>query len=353
LEAAAVAAAGTSDFESWLDARPDAVDYASHRAALEGGGDDAIRYHEYVQWQMDEQLDALARSLEARGQALYLDLPVGTHPDGYDVVSQPELFLRDASVGAPPDAFQPQGQDWGFPPIDPAAARRTGYRYLRACLDTHMRYARLLRIDHVMGLHRLWVIPRGMPPTQGAYLRYAAEEQWAVLCLAAAQHGASIVGENLGTVPEVTNAALERHGALGSWVAEFDMPAPPPRLSLAAIGTHDLPTFATWWHELSPSDRGVVLGALRSAGVLDETFGDLLEPHEVLEGLLAWLGSGDAQVVMVALEDLWLEADAQNEPGSQTHQNFCRRAAYGLDDLDSLEMLKRTLDRLDAARKRT
>ena len=354
LEAEAERARGDAAFAAFLAARPDVVAYARFRAAAEGEGRSAARYHEYVQWRMESELGRRRDTMDARGQALYLDLPVGTHPDGFDVASRPGLFVREASIGAPPDEFQPEGQDWGLAPIDPRAARSDAHRYLRECLGAHMRHARLLRIDHVMGLHRLWIVPRGAPPTAGAYVRYPADEHWAAVCLEAARHGTQIVGENLGTVPEDTDAALHEHRALGMWVAEFHAPERPHAGTLATIGTHDLPTFATWWHDLEPRHRGRLLDALRAGGQLATTYGEVLDPQDVHEALLAWMGESDAEVVLVTLEDLWLETQAQNEPGSDSHQNFSRRFAFGIRDLDSaaeLDPARRALDRLDRARR--
>ena len=116
------------------------------------------------------------------------------------------------SVGAPPDAFEPGGQSWGFPPERPDAMAAEAFATFRACLAAHLRYAGLLRIDHVMGLHRLWWVPQGFAAGEGAYVRYPAEKLWATVCLEAYRHRADIVGENLGTVPDEVNAALDRHG---------------------------------------------------------------------------------------------------------------------------------------------
>jgi 4-alpha-glucanotransferase len=360
LEDAAAAARDDPVWLAFLAARPEVLAYARFRAARERGGevgddDPAVRYHAYVQWRMDVELDGLAAELRSRGQVLNLDLPVGAHREGYDVASEPDLFLRDTSVGAPPDAFYAGGQNWGFPPVHPDAGRRTGYRYLRACLAAHFRHAGLLRLDHVMGLHRLWLIPPGAEPAQGAYVRYAGDEQWAVVCLEAARHGAGVVGEDLGTVPEETERSLRRHNALGMWVAQFEVTADgviaPGAHEVAAVGTHDLPTFATWWHDLAPEPRGEVLDTLRDAQVFDADDGDAVDPAHVLEALLTWLGASDAAVVLVALEDLWLETEPQNRPGVASHQNFCRRAAYGLDDLEALEAPRRVLHRLHENRR--
>jgi 4-alpha-glucanotransferase len=348
-----------AELEGWLDVHRDVRAYAAFRAALEGSGSTGTAVHEYAQWMMATQLSALSATLDAQAQTLYIDLPVGTHRMGYDVAAHPVLFLRDASVGAPPDPFQPAGQDWGFPPVDPDAARADGYAYLASCLAEQLQYARRLRLDHVMGLDRLWMIPSGASATDGAYVHYEADEQWATVNLAAFRNGATIVGEDLGTVPPATDRALRKHRALGMWVVQFELPEvedvivePPGGGVLACLDTHDLPTFATWWHELAPIPRGALLEALRAAGDLDTEFSETISPEEVLAATLSWLGRSRAPVVLAALEDLWLEPDPQNIPGSD-HQDatFRQRAAFGLDELDDIASVKNALDALDRARR--
>jgi 4-alpha-glucanotransferase len=346
--------------DRWLAAAPLSLEYARFRARVEGSGNAGVRLHAYVQWLMAQQLGALAQELAGRDQVLYFDLPIGAHRGGFDVAHEGELFIRDASVGAPPDKFFAGGQDWGFPPIHPKITRDTGYAYLASCLESHFRYARTLRIDHVMGLHRLWMIAPGASSGDGAYVRYAAEEQWAVVCIEAARHDATVVGENLGTVPAETHRALRRHRALGMWVLEFELPSDddaiahaPPARDLACIDTHDLPTFATWWHDLAPAPRGALIDALRAAGELDTEYGELIAPESVLAATLAWLGRSSAALVQASLEDLWLEPDPQNIPGAD-HQDgrFRQRCTYGLDELDTLDTVKNALERLDRARRR-
>jgi 4-alpha-glucanotransferase len=353
-----------TELSAWLDTHPDARSYARFRAGREGSGPTGIAMHEYAQWMLAVQLASLARTLDERGQSLYVDLPVGTHREGYDVAAHTGLFVEGASVGAPPDAFQAGGQDWGFPPIDPVAERADGYAYLAACLDEQLQYARRLRIDHVMGLDRLWMIPPGGAATDGAYVHYNADEHWATVCLAAHRRRASIVGENLGTVPPATDRALRRHRALAMWVIQFELPGnadgvaqPAGRGALACLDTHDLATFATWWRELAPGRRGTLLTALRASSDLHpDQLGDGTEPEPeaVLVATLAWLGAGRSPLVLVSLEDLWLEPNPQNVPGTaDTGATFRQRAAYGLDELDDVASVKNTLDALDRARRTT
>ena len=277
-------------------------------------------------------------SSQARGQSLFLDFPIGSHREGFDVQHEGALFVRDASVGAPPDTFHAAGQDWGFPPIDPHRARLDGHAYLRACLDAHFRFARDLRIDHVMGLHRLWFIPPGAGASAGAYVRYAGEEQWAALCIEAHRHRGTIVGENLGTVPEATNRALHDHGALGMWVLQFETPPAPPApaptaAQLACVDTHDLPPFAAWWAAIAPAHR---THRHRHAARERRARLDATSPTPPRRSARSTAGSArpTRAIVVAALEDLWLETEPQNRPGTPSDENFRHRGTYGFDALD-------------------
>jgi 4-alpha-glucanotransferase len=357
LEPLARAAETDPDLHRWLAWRPDVTEYAEFRSEVEGGNAAAVRYHEFVQWQCDRQLEDLAARLDARAQALYLDFPIGTHRNGFDVETEPDLFVRDASVGAPPDAFFAGGQNWGFPPLDPHAARRSGHAHLRACLDAHLRFARVLRLDHVMGLHRLWFVPEGAAATEGAYVHYAAEEQWAAVCLVAARHGAEIVGEDLGTVPDAARHALDEHGALGMWVVQFETPehgavVSPRAEQLACTSTHDLAPFAAWWQALDADRRTVVLATLQASGDLDP--GDATpRPADVLGAVYAWMSRSDAPLVLASLEDLWLETEPQNRPGTPSSENFRRRNPFAIDQLDAIPDLPTLLTRLGSGRRST
>ncbi len=340
-----------AEHDRWLEANPLAREYAAFRAQQEGTGAAGSHLHTYAQWLCAQQLTDLSARVGARGQALYFDFPVGTHRDGFDVAAEGDLFLRGATVGAPPDKFFAGGQDWGFPPINPVLARASGYAYLSSCLRAHFAYARALRIDHVMGLHRLWVIASGATATEGTYVHYTAEEQWAIVCIEAARANATVVGENLGTVPPEADRALRRRRGLGMWVLQFEADSAPTSNELASIGTHDLPTFATWWAALAPAPCDTLLRTLRDAGELAGD-GEAPAPEAVQHAILAWLGRSRAPIVLASLEDLWLETEPQNVPGTADPYAFRRRWAHGLDDLDNLDTVKQGLERLDGGRQR-
>jgi 4-alpha-glucanotransferase len=365
--------ARAQEFARFCRARPDVVAYASFRAAVELGGTSAparvphehplARYHAYVQWLIEGQLEQLAARLRARDQELYLDLPIGAHPSGFDVASSPSLFATGAAVGAPPDTFFRAGQNWGFPPFHPGASRRSGHRYVRECIAAHFRVARWLRVDHILGFHRVWWVPDGADAADGAYVRYPAEELYAVLTLAAYRAGGHVVGENLGTVPPETNRALRRHGILGMHVVPFEADAdrdpplmPPAPSTLACLDTHDTATFAVYWRSLTEPERNAFIAALQRAGYLEGS--DEATVGAVLSALLEYLGASRAEIVLANIEDLWLETEPQNVPGSTSAErpNFRRRMARSIDDLEHLatsapeRMMLARLDRSRGAR---
>jgi 4-alpha-glucanotransferase len=305
-----------------------------------------LRTHLYAQWAMDRQLAELAGG----AAGLYLDLPVGVGRDSYDVFRYVDLFAPGASVGAPPDPLFVGGQDWGLPPLHPERLRGGGWRYLADVIRHHMKHAAMLRVDHVMGVHRLYWVPVGFPATDGVYVAYAADELWAILALESHRNQCAVAGEDLGTVPPDVPVAMRRHGASGLFVRQFAMPGaadsiPAPRSdAIACVNTHDTPTFAGWWRgddittmlelgfvtpEQAARDRdgrahlrGTCLAALAGAGWIEGG----MDPDApatlaaVVTALYRELARGPAHDVLVTIEDLWLESRPQNVPGTSTER---------------------------------
>ena len=327
------------------------------------------RFHLAAQLAVRGRFDELGRELGAAGVTLGLDLAVGVHPEGYDVWSRPNLFAGAMSVGAPPDAGFPSGQNWGFPPILPAASRAEGHRYLRATIAHQTAVAGLLRIDHVMALRRLYWIPEGMSLDQGTYVDYPMEELFALVCLESHLHRCQIVGENLGTVPAELDAALDRHGINGMRLVQFSMGDRPLAATapdeVAFIGTHDTPTFAGWLTG-ADIDLRVDLGLLPPAAapaaraartlavghLVDEVGGDPADPADLLERVIVALGSSASPLVLLWLEDLWLEPDQVNVPGTSSaeHPDWQRPMGRLLDEVVADPEVGRLLAVLDRAR---
>ncbi|HBO70745.1 MAG TPA: 4-alpha-glucanotransferase [Deltaproteobacteria bacterium] len=388
-----------SVFRTFLSENPDAKDYAAFRAAgdalrtpwavwprpLRDGSvspkdyrERDRRYHLFAQFAFQEQFREITRGASARGRSLYLDLPLGVAYDSYDVWRHRKLFAREVSAGAPPDDFFTRGQDWGFPPMHPERIREEGYRYYRACLRHQLRHAGILRIDHVMGFHRFFWVPRGMEAREGTYVRYRAEEFYAILALESHRHKARIVGEDLGTVPSYVRPAMARRGIRRMFVVQFGMSPDPgmalrrvPADSLACVNTHDMPTFASFWEGGDVAERealGLLDGKgrkkeevrrlalrkslaafLRGKGLLAGSGPDAME---VLSACLAYLAKGAAGTVVVNLEDLWQEVEPQNMPGTwKERPNWMRKARHSQEEFGEMPGVTGSLREVDRLRR--
>ncbi|MCK7626799.1 4-alpha-glucanotransferase [Streptomyces sp. RS10V-4] len=301
---------------------------------------DRVDFHCRLAWYTDQQLAAAQRAAREAGMALGLvhDLAVGVHPSGADTWAQQDTYATGMSVGAPPDAFNPHGQDWGLPPWRPHALAATGYAPYRALLRGLLRHAGALRVDHVMGLFRLWWVPEGRPPTEGAYVRYDGEAMLSALALEAHRAGAAVIGEDLGTVEPGVREALAERGVLGTSVLWFERDyagaaaaaeaaddggtGAEPRIlapgewragCLATVTTHDLPPTAA---RLTGEDvalrarLGLLAGSpererRRAAGELRVWRAEL-----VRQGLLA-AGAGDEEAVVRAVHRFLLRTPAR------------------------------------------
>jgi 4-alpha-glucanotransferase len=387
-------------FARFLEDHPALEDYARFRATVEerrapwpvwpqplrdgvlkaGDYDEgAEHYHLYVQWVTQEQMQALYERGQSAGVKLRLDLPLGVHPDGYDVWRERDVFALGATAGSPPDTFFTKGQDWGFPPLHPEAMRKQGYRYFIDCLRHHLQHAGVLRLDHIMSLHHLYWIPSGMEANDGIYVRYPSEELYAILSLESHRHGALIVGEDLGTVPRYVRKAMARHNIHRTYVVQFELRperrhpvGTVPPTSVASINTHDMPPFAAFWRGLDIDDR-LKRGLLDDKGArrekrarqaLKQSFLALLkrrgllkgaddDERDVLRACLAFLAASRARVVLASLEDLWSETKPQNIPGtSDEHPNWRRKAHHGFEAFSQMPEVLDALQEMGRFRKR-
>jgi 4-alpha-glucanotransferase len=323
---------------------------------------ESFDYYVYAQALADTQLSAVAKAANARGQGFYLDLPIGSNPDGYDTWRFRDTFALGASVGAPPDVVFTGGQDWGFPPAHPEAQRRSGYDFLRRLVRHHLRFANVLRLDHVMGLHRLFWIPSGGSAADGVYVRYPASELYAVLSLESHRHNATMVGENLGTVPLYVNADLARHNIYQTYVLQYELEGGarkmklPPRRSFASLNTHDMPPYASFLTgsdidlregrglikpEFATRERAFRAGQIANLKTLldDKTLlpSEAEDPKPLFEASLAYLVQSPARYVIVNLEDAWQETEPQNIPGT-AEGNWTRKATRSLEEFPDVEV---------------
>jgi 4-alpha-glucanotransferase len=306
-----------------------------------------IDFHRWTQFEADRQLGASAARAQDAGMriGLYQDLAIGSAPSGADVWSFGDLFVQGVSAGAPPDPYSAAGQNWGLPPLNPRALRNDAYRYFIELIRAGFRHAGALRIDHVMGLFRLFWIPDGMTGAQGAYVRYPADDLLGIIALESVRHRALVVGEDLGTVPDYVRPALEKWGMLSSkvlyfereWDGGFRGAQTYPALSLATANTHDMPTLAGFWaardvtlrrqvgqlanddeearaRDERDRDRGHLLRLLEAERILPQ--GSALQSSAELRAAVhGFLWSTPAQLVGLSLDDLAGEVEPVNIPG--------------------------------------
>ncbi|MEU3653155.1 4-alpha-glucanotransferase [Streptomyces sp. NPDC032161] len=332
------------DWHTWPTALrdPRSEETARARRALA----DRVDFHCRLVWLIDEQLAAAQRAARDAGMAVGIvhDLAVGVHPGGSDAWALRDAFAHGMSVGAPPDAFNAHGQDWGLPPWRPDALAASGYAPYRTLLRGLLAHAGALRIDHVMGLFRLWWVPEGRPPTEGTYVGQDAEAMLAVLVLEAHRAGAVVVGEDLGTVEPWVRETLARRGVLGTSVLWFERdwdgtgrPLAPERWRegcLATATTHDLPPTAARLtgdhvalrHGLGLLTRGLAeeraaeahdtaewLGHLARLRLLPEGEGD---EEGAVRAVHRFLLRTPARMVGVWLPDALGDRRPQNVPGT-------------------------------------
>jgi 4-alpha-glucanotransferase len=323
--------------------------------ALRAEAGDEMGYHEFVQWVADRQLAACRDEAARLGLpvGLYVDLAVGVAPAGADAWSEQESIIPQTEVGAPPDALNTAGQAWGVAAFNPRVLEAEGFEPFARLLAAGMRHAGAIRLDHVLGLNRLYLIPLGCKPQEGGYVRYPLQALLAVAAVESARHRCVVIGEDLGTVPADLRRVLADWGVWSYLVMLFERqhdstfrrPEDYPRYALATFSTHDLPTFAGWRdrHDLQVKreiglDPGESDGERESAIALlaralrnhAPEGGDLPEFIDVVR----LLARAPSRLLAVALDDVLGVVDQPNIPGTVAeHPNWRRRLPVELEDL--------------------
>lgn len=335
-----------------------------------------IRFHQWLQWLVAEQRAHAHREAVGAGMRIGIlhDLAVGVHPSGADAWSLNRSLARGVSVGAPPDVYNQRGQDWSQPPLRPDALAEQGYRPFRDIVRAALRDSGGIRIDHILGLFRLWWIPEGASPTDGTYVHYDHEAMLGVLALEASRAGAVVVGEDLGTVAPGVRETLSDLGILGTSVMWFEMdgddPIPPEdyrRLCMASVTTHDLPPTAGYVR-LAHVDVRAGLGLLtgdvdeerRAAESEVEAFTAVVRERGLLEGdsvedlvvaLHAFVAESPSLLYVVSVSDLVGDRRPVNVPGtSDQYPNWrvplsgSAGEVVGLGSLRESELAVRVVD---------
>jgi (1->4)-alpha-D-glucan 1-alpha-D-glucosylmutase len=340
-----------------------------------------VEWHLWLQWQADEQLKTACRHAAERGLGigLYQDLAVGVDKGGAETWIHQDLYALDCRIGCPPDDFNLLGQDWGLPPWIPNKLRAAAYRPYIAMLRANMKYAGALRIDHVMGLMRLYWIPPGMKGDAGAYLAYPFRDLLAIMALESHRNQCVIVGEDLGTVPDEVRHALHDLGVLTYRLFYFERqqdghfmpPAWYPEQALVAASTHDLPTLAGYWKgrdiEVRTAlnqfpnddvrtnqiagrreDKARLLADLAREGLLPE--GISTNPDDIpeltpalLRAVLHYIARTPSRIALVQAEDMLGQEEQANLPGTvNEHPNWRRKLSLELEQWQGNENCQAT-----------
>jgi 4-alpha-glucanotransferase len=314
--------------------------------------EDGVAFHEYLQWIADLQLGR-CRDLAAQcGMpiGLYLDLAVGVRPDGFDAWNNQDSLLRSVEIGAPPDILNTGGQKWGLAGVNPIALEKRAFEPFRDMLRASMRYAGAIRMDHVLGLQRLYLVPSGMGADKGVYVRLPFQALQAVIAQESVANKCIVIGEDLGTVPENFRETLADWGIWSYQVmlfergadGSFHAPESYRENALVTFATHDLPTFAGW---LERHDLAVKRELSIDPGETDD---ERRDAHAALWNALSkrgmqaldflsvvnYLASTPSRLLVISMEDALGIADQVNVPGTvDEHPNWRQRLPVDLEDL--------------------
>ncbi|WP_333585515.1 4-alpha-glucanotransferase [Phenylobacterium sp.] len=375
---------GARGWQDWPAPLQDCAGQPATAFAAENADD--VEFHIFVQWLADEGLARAQSAAQGAGMPIGLitDVAVGMDPGGSHAWSRPADLLSGLNVGAPPDAFQANGQDWGVTTFSPRALAASGYAGFLATLRSAMRHAGGVRIDHILGLRRLWVVPHGAGPMEGAYLSYPMKDLMRLIALESHRYGVLVIGEDLGTVPAGMRETLDAGGVRGMQVLLFEQNEqgrfkPPGAWSPGACAlttTHDLPPIAAWWRGLDidwriklntdlsaeqaaelrtdrANQRTALWEAFSAAGCAKgpAPAADITEP--VVDAAACFLGKTASELAILPVEDL-LGLEAQpNLPGTTTeHPNWRRRLPGPAADLLDTPAVARRLAQLNRERPR-
>ena len=338
-----------------------------------------ILFHQYIQWLIDNQQKEVAANAERSGMriGLYQDLAIGSIVGGSDVWSYPDVIAHEADVGAPPDDFNPEGQNWGFPPMIPEELKETGYELFIQTMQKNMRHSGALRIDHALGLFRLFWVPKGMSPKEGAYVEYPAEDLLRIIALESVRNRTVIIAEDLGTIGENVRKALKNFQMLSYRLFYFERNYPDPsflkpekypEFALCAVTTHDLPTVYGYWvgrdlemkrrlgHYSNDDlwqarlnererDKKLILSALE-----EETISYGKDAHEeknnamtvqLCHAIYQYLARTPSKLLLVSLDDIIGTIDQQNMPGTvESYPNWMQKIPISLEKISNDERFR-------------
>ncbi|MBB4008591.1 4-alpha-glucanotransferase [Allorhizobium taibaishanense] len=345
-----------------------------------------IEFQCWLQWIARQQLDSVSTHARQSGLriGLYLDLAVGEALDGSATWSEPDIYVRGASIGSPPDPWAVKGQDWRLAALQPALiafSRRSPYRRM---IEAAMRYAGAVRIDHAAAIQRLFLVPDGETPEEGAYVDYPSHEILAAIAEASTQYRCLVIGEDLGLVPAGLRQQMAEAQLLSYRILSYERdkrgfiaPGKYPSLSLACVSTHDHHTMAGWWrgddiesradHGMVPKEatkqeragrikeRADLLRALTQAGIFDKNRANIMpDIHEVVVAAHRYVARSSAMLVSVRLADLTDEERPTNVPGtSDGYPNWKPKLSVACEDLLNLDLFNRIIEAMCEERPKT
>ncbi len=350
-----------------------------------------IDYFCFVQWLAHRQLKSVANQAKELGMpiGLYLDLAVGCDGSGVDVWSDKDVYVAGAAVGAPPDAMNTLGQDWGLTPINPVALQEQGYQPLVKALRSNMQYAGALRIDHILGLMRQYWVAPGMKADEGVYITFPLEDILRIIALESRRNNCVVIGEDLGTVPEGFGEIMARAGLLSYKVLFFERwdsglfkrPEQYPAQSMVTVSTHDLPTLAGWWTgkdlewrqqlKLYPTeemgqnernsrvqDRELLVAALDDLNVIDISKAPIQAPatmnRELSLGVQKYMANAPSHIQLIPLEDALEVVEQVNIPGTiDEHPNWLQKLPVSMEEFSQVESVVELAQAMQTARPRT
>ncbi len=348
-----------------------------------------ILFHAYLQWLAQDQLLLCQQTAKKLGMEIGLirDLAVGADGAGSEVSDNAKLFCRKAAVGAPPDPLAQKGQNWGLPPIVPSELRKSGFKHYIRLLRANMQFCGALRIDHVMSLMRLWWCPPGETADHGAYVYYPFPELLGILCLESHLNKCTVVGEDLGVVPDDFREAMAKIGALSNKVFYFEKgddgafkaPEKYAENALAMVNNHDVPTLVSWWNKTDlelkdklrileegttyeeacaqrDQDKEQLMAALYQASVYPASWHgrpvNELADEDLVQAILLFVNKSNSRVFVLQLEDLMMMDDPVNVPGTyKEHANWQRKLVSPVSELFASERVNTLLNKINAHRK--
>ncbi|TAN45346.1 MAG: 4-alpha-glucanotransferase [Nitrospirae bacterium] len=333
-----------------------------------------IIFYKYIQWVIELQQAEIAKLAQASGMSvgLYHDLAIGSSGGGSDDWAHQDVIAFDVDVGAPPDGFNPKGQNWGFPPIKPESLIETGYEFLVQTLRRNMKHGGAIRIDHALGIFRLFWIPGGTEASAGAYVRYPSEDILRIIALESMRNKTIVIAEDLGTVGDDIKERLMSFKMLSYRLLYFErnypdpsfrQPEAYPSMALCAVTTHDLPTLSGYWQgrdimlrnklglyrdeDAMKADlldrekiRKLLIEALNSKDIRMEETDEMTE--ELCLAVYEYLSKSPSKLLSVSLDDITGARDQQNMPGVTTaYPSWMRKTLLTVDELKSVSIVRR------------